>query len=318
MIRTTVLTLAAAVACAPLAAQPPSPDELWRFYDGGAAWLLPAAERERLAAAGAGERERFARDFLARDPELARAVESRRRQVLEADLSFYDERARLLFLHGAPDERLQVDCASTFKPIEIWHWGAGEGGRRVLLVRPSVGSHFLAWRPTSSKRALYVPEMEYLLEQFEELRGRIRGRRPDRQLCRDHAERIDRLTGVDGMFEFQAGRLTDAQVESHFAPPADLTAWVKAALAAAPAAAARLPEPEVQFAFPEQRGQRLLTRFLFTLPAGTALGVVDEKSGRESRLAVTGTLLFESLGSLTGGAGRAAGVSLAAFLAAAA
>jgi len=293
MLRATVLTLAAALAgTAPAAAQAPTPDELWRFYEGGASWLLPAAERARLAAADELERGRFARDFAARDAELAAAIAARRRQVLEADLSFYDERARLLFLHGAPDERLTVDCASTFRPVEIWSWGQGDAARRVLLVRPSPTGHFVAWRPTSSKRSLYVPEMEYLLEQFEELRGRIRGRRPDLQLCREHAERIDELTGVDGLFAFRRDRLTDARVEAHFAPPADLAAWARRALAERDAAPAvtRLPEPEVRFAYPAFEGQRLRTRMVLTLPPGTPLGVVEEKSGKESRVAVSAVL----------------------------
>lgn len=296
MLRATVLTLAAALAWTPAAAaQTLSTDDLWRFYEGGAAWLLAADERARLADVEAGERARFAREFLARDARLAAAIAARRRLVLESDLSFYDERARLLFLHGVPAERLVVECASTYKPIEIWSWGEGEAERRILLVRPSPTAHFVAWRPTSSKRTLYVPEMEYLLDQFEELKGRIRGRRPDLQLCREHAERIDRLTGVDGMFDFRRERLTDARVEAHFAPPADLLAWAAQALAEAEAAGsaetvARLPEPEVRFAFPELRGQRLLTRFVFTLPAGTPLGIAEEKSGQEARLAVSGSL----------------------------
>lgn len=293
MLRATVLTLAAALAWTPAAgAGTLSTDELWRFYEGGAAWLLPAAERARLATADDGERERFARDFLARDADLAAAIAARRREVLEADLSFYDERARLLFLHGAPAEKLVVDCASTFRPLEIWSWGAGAAARRVLLVRPSPTAYFVAWRPTSSKRALYVPEMEYLLEQFEELKGRIRGRRPDLQLCREHAERIDELTGISGLFDFRRDRLTDAEVEAQLLPPADLASWARGVLAAGAAAAevARLPEPEVRFAFPAVEGQRLVTRFVVTLPPGTPLGVVEEKSGKESRLAVSGWL----------------------------
>jgi Ca-activated chloride channel family protein len=293
MLRATVLTLAAALAWTPPAgAEALSVDEVWRFYEGGAAWLLPAAERARLASAAESERAVFVRDFLARDADFAAAIAARRRQVLEADLSFYDERARLLFLHGTPDEKLVVDCASTFRPIEIWSWGLGDAARRVLLVRPSPTAHYVAWRPTTSKRALYVPEMEYLLEQFEELKGRIRGRRPDLQLCREHAERIDELTGVDGLFVFRRERLTDADVEGQLAPPPDLAAWARRALAERDAApeAARLPEPEVRFAFPAAQGQRLLTRFVFTLPPGTPLGVVEEKSGKESRVAVSGTL----------------------------
>jgi Ca-activated chloride channel family protein len=288
MLRATVLTLAAALAWTPAVAGEPSTDEIWRFYEGGAAWLLPVAERARLAAADDGERRRFARDFLARDADVAAAIAARRREVLEADLSFYDERARLLFLHGAPAEKIVVDCASTYRPLEIWSWGAGIEARQILLVRPSPSAYFVAWRPTSSKRALYVPEMEYLLEQFEELKGRIRGRRPDLQLCREHAERIDELTGISGLFEFRRDRPTDARVEAQLAPPGDLAAWARGVLAAREVA--RLPEPEVRLAFPAIEGQRLVTRFVLTLPAGTPLGVVEEKSGKESRLAVSGSL----------------------------
>jgi Ca-activated chloride channel homolog len=289
MSRSTVLALVAALAAGPLAAEPLGPDALWRFYEGGTAWLLPAAESARLAAADEAERERFARELLAGEPELERAVAVRRRQVLEADLSFYDERARLLFLHGPPGERLVIECASTYRPLELWSWELGDATRRVLFVRPSPTAHYVAWRPTTSKRPLYVPEMEYLLEQFEELRGRIRGRRPDLQLCREHAELVDRYTGVSGLFQFRRGRLTDAEVEAHFAPPADRAAWARQVLAAREPepAAARLPEPELRVAFPEQQGQRLLGRIRLTLPAGVELGTAEEKSGRETRLAVS-------------------------------
>lgn len=292
MRRTTLLTLALVLAGAPAGASTPSTEAVGRFFDGGGSWLVPAPERARLAAADASERARFATEFLGRDADLVRAIATRRQEILDADLSFYDERAQLLFLHGAPADKRVVDCGSTFRPIEIWSWGEGASARQVLLVRPSPTSHFVVWRPTRSKRTLYVPEMEYLLEQFEELKGRIRGRRPDLQLCREDAERIDALTGIEGMFDFRRDRLTDAAAEAHLAPPTDLGAWARGVLAAHVAVPPdqRLPEPEVRIGFPEAVGQRLATRFVFTLPAGTRLGVVEEKSGRESRVAVSGTL----------------------------
>jgi VWFA-related protein len=285
------------------AAEPPEAEATRRFFESGPALLLPAAERERLGAAPAEERARFARAFLELDPdpatpanELAAAVERRRRLVFATELSFFDDRGRLLFLRGVPTERIAVDCGETFRPLEIWRWGAEPGAATAVLYQPHVGAHWLAWRPTTSKRLLFTEEMEYLLEQVEELNLPMRGRRrPDRQLC-EKALEVDRATGVAGLFEFERDRMRDADVEALFAPPADLAAWSRGVLAA-PAGAAEppsLPVPEVRIGFPEARDQRLLARLRLTLPAGLELGVVEEASGRESRLAVRGVLEQES------------------------
>jgi len=289
MTKTTVWIVGLALLRGLAGAATPEPEPVRRFFDEGGAWLASAGERADWPSAGAPSREEIAEHFLARTPDLAAAIARRRQEVLDADLSFFDERARLLFLHGTPSERTRVECGETFRPIEIWRWRVGDASRGLILVQKSPAGHYLAWRPTTSKRVLYTDEMEYLLEQFEELRGRIRGRRPDLQLCRQQALEIDTLTGVSGLFDFRSGRMTDADVESFFTPPPDLAAWARGVLATPPAAttAAALPEPEVRFSFPEAKDQRILTRIRLTLPAGLEPGVVAEGSARESRLAVT-------------------------------
>jgi VWFA-related protein len=268
-----------------------------RFYEGGPALLLPAAERARLAEADAGERVRFARQFLARDPdsktpenELELAIERRRREVFAADLSFLDDRGRLLFLRGAPAERVEVECLETYRAIEIWSWREATATQTAVLLQPHPSAHFVAWRPSASKRTLYTDEMEYLLEQFEELKARIRAKRPDRFFC-DESEQVDRVTGVDGLFGFEQTRMRDADVEELFSPPEGLGEWARAVLATPEKEApAPLPEPDFETSFPRALGQRLVARLRLTLPAGTPLGVVEVDSGRESRMAVRGVL----------------------------
>ncbi len=100
---------------------------------------------------------------------------------------------------------------------------------------------------------LYTPEMEYLLEQFEELRGRDLVKRPDLIFCKN-AQDVDGITGIAGLFGFRRGGCADADVEALFAPPADLAAWARGVLAApAPKMTAALPEPELSISYPEAR-----------------------------------------------------------------
>lgn len=304
------LLLLGAVALAPLfpvpapataaTTAPLDGEQIRRFYESGPALLLPREERARLAQANEEERARVAHDFLARDPdastpehELELAIERRRRLVLDSGMSFFDERAHLLFLHGEPVERHRVECGETYKPLEIWSYDAPlpekgklpKGSRFALAFRARLGGHFRLWRPSDSKRPLYTPEIEYLLEQFEAWKGRITGKRPDLFFCKE-ARRIDELTGVEGLFGFQKDRMKDAEVEALLAPPADLAAWAKAALAAPVKEGAVLPVPMVTTSFRAREDQRLGAWVRFELPAGVALGVAEEKGGKESRLAL--------------------------------
>ena len=275
----------------------PLAEEVRRFVEGGGALLLPAEERERLREAAAPEREAAYLRFRALDPdptsaenELAAAVARRRELVLASGLSPQDERGELLFLRGRPAERIVIDCAAAFRPLELWRYGAEAGARTLVVAQPTPGAHFTAWRPSHSKRQLYTPELEYLLEQFEELRGRISGKRPDRLFC-DQSEKVDDATGIDGLFGFRRDRIRDSEVEAYFVPPPDLAAWARAVLAEpAPESAPRLPEPELEIGFPEAQNQRLAARIRLTLPAGVELGLAEEGGGREARITVSGAL----------------------------
>ena len=304
-LRSTLPTLVAALCLAPAAV--PAAElaaeeaELVRtFFEEGPALLLPEAERSRLVAAPADERFAFARVFLARDPlpqtpenELARGVELRRRLVAAERLSPFDDRGRLLFLRGAPTLRHKVECAETFVPLEIWSWGEGPDASGAILYRPAVDKHFRRWLPTDSKRLLFTAEMQYLLEQVDELRrqygARFRGKRPDLVFCKD-AEQIDRVTGVGGLFEFEKERMTDAEVEALFAPPSDLAAWAQAAAATAPAGGPEeLVVERIAVTFPARRDQRLVSRLRIDLAPGSVTPA-DSGSGKEMRVAVAGFL----------------------------
>jgi Ca-activated chloride channel family protein len=289
--------LAALALAAPLRAQGVEDERVRRFLEEGPSLLLPAAERAALAAADpAGRRDRV-RAFLARDPapdtparDLAAAIDRRTRQLAAANLSPFDDRGRLMFLLGPPDERRKVECAETYRALELWRWGSDAAARWAVLYRPSGGRHHKLWRPTDSKRVLYTDEMEYLLEQIEELRGRVRGQRPDLAFCKD-ARDLDRITGVSGLFGFERKRMSDADVDALLAPPADLAAWVRGVLAAPPAEGEKpLAEPDVRVSFPARRDQRLVTRIRLDLPADAGLESVAASGGREVRVAVSGMI----------------------------
>jgi Ca-activated chloride channel family protein len=302
----TVLVVVAVLCAAPAGGSPAPPapaaepaEAARQFFEEGPALLVPEAERQRLAAAPEAERIAFARDFLARDPlpetpdnELVAAIAARRRRMAAEKLSPFDDRGRLIFLHGPPTDRHQVECATAFVPIEVWTWGQGAQARQVVLYRPSVDRHFRRWLPTDSKRPLYSEEMEYLIEQVEELRrmgARIRGKRPDLAFC-DDAALLDRVTGVRGLHDFEPGRMRDADVEARFAPPADLAAWARAALAESTAGEPpALPAPEVAVSYPARRDQRLVARLRLDLPPDS-LVAAEAGSGREMRVALTGTI----------------------------
>ncbi len=237
--------------------------------------------------------------------ELVEGIRRRTLLALSSYLSPSDVRYRLLFLSGEPTSRQRIDCGLAFKPLEIWRYspaglagqraieaqrvlepevqrevtskGKGKGGRRlppwiespqVVLYLPSPGASYRMWEPFDSKRALYSSEMEYYLRQSQEIWGR--GRRFDRQACKE-ADLVDRATGIEALWGYSKERPTRGAIATFVAPPTDLAAWARAA------AATQLPEAKATFApalgadalrvlFPRARRQRMVTRFLVTLP----------------------------------------------------
>jgi VWFA-related protein len=296
-----LLSIAAPGPAAAAAIADLSDEQVRRFLEEGPALLLPSAERAELGAAPPDQRRGRIAAFLARDPvpetpdnELALGLERRRMRVAAEHLSPFDDRGRIVFLRGAPDERRQVECAETYRQLELWRWGAEPGARWAVFFRPAVGRHHRLWRPTDSKRVLYTDEMQYLLDQVEELRRqfgvRVRGKRPDLFFCKD-AKELDRITGVDGLTGFKQDRMKDADADALLAPPADLAAWAREAAATRLAGdAVELPGPELRVSFPARRDQRLVVRLRLDVPASSALQPVESGGGKEMRFAVFGSI----------------------------
>lgn len=267
------------------------------FFQDGPGLLLSREQREAFAAMTPEARQEWMTEFLDRDPvpetpenELREGIERRRHLVYDDYLSWSDDRTRLLFLHGRPAQREPIDCDMTFHPLEVWHYGPEESGTDLLLYEPNVGEPYRLWLPLDSKRVLYTREMGYWLEEFEELRGRIRGRRFDYQLCKE-AKRIDEITGVSGLFGFRDGRPTNTQLVSWLEPPAELAAWARAASADTDAPIpAELAVREVRIAFPELEGQRMLTRLTLILPPDAGLEPFVENESAELRVNVAGVV----------------------------
>jgi Ca-activated chloride channel family protein len=304
---------------APAAGSDPTlwPEPQRAFFQDGPGLLLSDEERSEILGVDEAGRERLIREVLDRDPipetpenELRLGIERRMRLVREELPSPRDARAQLLFLRGRPAERLVVDCAAAFRPLEIWTYRHPEGGGKdLILYRPSAGEPFRLWLPIDSKRALYTSEMEFWLSQWDLLR--LPGRqRIDRFFCPDSA-RVDAATGVDGLGGVPptagaAYGAADRQAETardfrwvrpeNRIPllwgPADRASWAREAAATAlPPEPERLETGSLDVDFPRRQGQRLLARFLVSLPAGTGMAPVPAKTGAPRvRLAVDGVL----------------------------
>ncbi len=351
------------------------PEDQRAFVQDGPGLLLSASQVEALADQDVIGREEFIVRFLADDPipgtednELLEGIRRRRQLVAEEFVSYLDVRAKLLFLHGRPDVRTLVDCAETFKPLEIWSYreapdseadelrrklipsdtersaraleDAAEAAaererqrklarlpaaqryryrqrqqqlpsaserqdltpeelankfelqrhRHLVLYRPQRDEAYQMWLPIDSKRRLYNPEMEYWLEQWEELRKRLRGgRRFDRTVC-DYSLIVDMVTGVDGLFGFQPNRPKNAALQAFLLPPDDLTAWALNASQTPVAETPRLEAGELEILFPERDGQRMVTRGVVTLPPEVELEAFEEGDTAELRLKIEGTV----------------------------
>ncbi len=260
------------------------------FFLDGPRFLLTPDQLERLGNLDPASRRTRIETFLARG-RVAKAVEQRRRRVRNAGLPFFDVRARLLFLHGEPDEIDPVDCDQTFRPLQLWRYGPEEGEHTILvLYRSGPDEVFRLWLPEATKRVLYMPQMEYWLEQYEELRGLLRARRFDLRLCKE-ARKVDRATGIGGLFGFRRQRPTKDRFLAWLAPPDDVEAWAEDAAADVVAGPAPLPLEEPILTFPEQRGQRILARILLSLPPGAPIEpFVDDTGRQQARINVEGTV----------------------------
>ena len=275
---------------------PPPPDDpvTWpepqrAFFQDGPQLLLGDEQRTALTHMEVGARQRWIDDFLARGPggdlppgALREAIARRQQLAAAKFVSPADVRAQLTFLDGAPAERTILDCGTTFKPIEVWTFKGAEPGARgggIVVYRPEPDEPFRAWTPNDGKRALYTSEMEYWLEQWEELRGRLSGKRFDLELCKQ-AALVDRVTGIPGLTGARGGGATadNAAAARHayaqrpdggdgeglLDPPGDLARWARQAAATPLPPVDKLPPPLVvqrlELEFPAWAGQRILTR----------------------------------------------------------
>jgi hypothetical protein len=252
------------------------PEPQRSFFQDGPGLLLTPEQRTDMRSLNPEARERSIQEFLEKDPipetrpnELAEAIERRRRLADAEYPSPSDVRWQLVFLNGKPTEKLIVDCGQSFKPLEVWTYppkgidpATGKPMDQQLVVyRGGAGEPFRLWIPSDSKRVLYIPQMEYWLMQWEELRGRINAVRFDIQTCRESALAVDRATGVPGLTGAKGYKgfvVKPIDNSSFLAKPRNLTEWAR--IAAATEAPPTPPAIEVRsfdLAFPERDGQRI-------------------------------------------------------------
>jgi len=300
------------------------PETQRAFLHDGPGLLLTEEQRGELRSLGEAGRDRFIEDFLARDPlpstpenELRRAISLRQRLVEQELASPSDVRAQVLFLNGRPDRRLLVECGLAFVPVEVWIYRVPEDlttdgevvtsenldlepkklakkkklpGEALVFYEPAPDEPWRLWLPLDTKRVLYTSEMEYWLEQWEELQGRVlRAKRFDLQVC-DTAPLVDMATGVRGLRDFMPDRPTQADYERYLQPPSDLAVWAREAIhTEVEPAPDDLDIQDVEIQFPEKLGQRMVTRALVTVPPeGFAVDSEGEKP--EVRFSVEGVV----------------------------
>ena len=90
-----------------------------------------------------------------------------------------------------------------------------------MVYTPGKGEPYQLWVPSDSKRALFTPQMEYWLQQWEELHGQIGAERFDLQVCKE-AKKVDEATGVPGLTgaRLAAARSSTRSDNSSFLAPA--------------------------------------------------------------------------------------------------
>ena len=268
----------------PAAPQAPASDPvLWpeaqrSFFQDGPGLLLTPEQRTEMRSLDEAGRDSFIEAFYKKTQGLREGITQRRRLADSLFASASDVRWQIAFLNGMPAARLVVDCGTAFKPSEVWTYHVGVYSKTgkpiehgVVVFRQGPGEPYRLWLPLDSKRALYTSDMEYWLEQWEELRGYISGARFDLQVCEEAAKKIDRATGVPGLTgaHSSGSGFTIKPIDngSYLATPKDLAAW---AVAAAATKAPPVPNPlevsDFELHFPELQGQRMRVRALVQVP----------------------------------------------------
>lgn len=269
------------------------PEREREFFMDGPGLLLKPSEREELLAADAGERSAWIDGFLAEN-HLSEGIAKRRELVFGEFVTFLDDRARVMFLHGPPTERYEVECGQTFQPIEIWTYAETVTSRQLVFYKPRSRFAHRLWLPLDSKKALYTDDMGYWLEQYEELRRFIQGRRFDMRACGD-ALLVDQATGVSGLRGYRKARPSNDELLALLEPPEDRAAWAREALSTV----IETDSPVLQLGgidllFPERRAQRVVSRVLLTIPPDVELGLQEEGEGplrtEKHRLTVQGVV----------------------------
>lgn len=260
------MTLFAVTIALPAAAQTPE-----RSLDAGAGWLIDGASE-----LSDDVYQEQVDELLAGDA-VRRAVEVRQRLYRDRYLTPLDDRSRTLFLRGEPAEITPVECGFVFQPLEIWRYGEGEP--RLIFHRDDTGLYHL-WLPTDGKPMLYTDEMRYYLEQWEQFKGRIQGKRFDKRTC-EAWEVVDEATGVDGLYKARKNRPTDEDILAMVESPADAGAW---AGAVDEAAGLDLAGASLRLYFPELRRQRMETLFIVDLPADAGVEPTVEPDDVEAAL----------------------------------
>ena len=261
--------------------------------------LLSEEQQKAFLAASTEERDELVDEFYGQDPipeteenELIVGIERRMALVRHEEfLSYVDHRARLLFLNGPPADREIVDCASIFNRLEIWHYGPEGASFPLVLYQPTPEASFRLWYPTDSKRVLYNSEMEYFIEQLEELGMMRRGLRWLKTVCADF-KLVDEATGIDGLRGFRKNRPTDRQIRVFQAPPVSLASWAREAAAMPlPADLRQIELEKLEILFPDRINQRMIARFFISIPSVAGLEVTTFEDEPGLALAVDGVVV---------------------------
>ncbi len=303
--KTTVLFLGALLITSAVWAQQGSEIVLWpenqrAFVQDGPGLLLRPDQLEALVAMTPEDRDTWIDEFLSNDPvaetelnELTFGIERRRKLVHLDFVTLVDGRARLLFLNGLPLSRELVDCGQAFVPIEIWTYGTPTSPVPLVLYQAAADRPYRLWFPSHSKMALYTTEMRYWLQQYEELRGVITAKRFDIQLCKK-ARLMDDVTGVEGLGKYKANRPTDRDFMKFVSAPEDLETWArKASVTPLEREVPTLETGELEVVFPDRYQQRMVARYLITIPPSAALEVFTDGDRSKYLLAVDGGTMHQ-------------------------